>query len=413
VPNRISASCLCWFAFSVLSVVTPAQRTWIVDENKQPGWDFSDLPEAVSAASAGERILLRRGYYHGTRITKAVTVEGEVTPWSRPMLLSDLVVDQLPAGHRVVVTNLEFGFLYYFITPASLRCTNSAGTVHAQDCLLRGWAQSSGFVVSDCALVTAEGCTFTTACLRKDSQYNCDIVGLPAISAQRSNLHFTRCSITGESINAKNYACVLDECFATFSNCTVQGANRWCYYDLSCYCTRYRGVKSEAIVLRNSTIAFNGFDSQVSGGGQYCFECTLCPPDPVEAILAPLSSTILRDPGIAVRFSGVVREVPTVLPVLETVKSPTGDRYDLAFLNAPGGFCWLALGAPVARIPGPDFGLWIDPQSALVVLGGIVGPKIALQIPKGLPARLVVGLQAAFVSTTWTGVSTPTYLILD
>ena len=46
--------------FAVLVVgVLPAQRTWIVDKKGGPGVDFTDIPPAIAAATAGDRIEVR------------------------------------------------------------------------------------------------------------------------------------------------------------------------------------------------------------------------------------------------------------------------------------------------------------------------------------------------------------------
>lgn len=93
-------------------VATPlvAQRTWIVDAANAPGTDFLDLPPAVAAAQAGDRILMRAGMYQGATIRHALRIVGE--PGARLGFVDQLVVEQLPAVETVEVTGLGFENLF-------------------------------------------------------------------------------------------------------------------------------------------------------------------------------------------------------------------------------------------------------------------------------------------------------------
>ncbi len=96
------------------AATTPAGRKrprdgkqWIVDADGAPGADTETLAEAVAAASAGDRILLRRGLHHGSAVLdKALTVVGDGKPGETVLAGSGPFTLSARGGATVTVENL-------------------------------------------------------------------------------------------------------------------------------------------------------------------------------------------------------------------------------------------------------------------------------------------------------------------
>ena len=55
-----------------------AQKTWIVDAQRGPGYDHAEIAPAIAAASEGDAIVVRAGSYAFPRsVIKAVRILGE------------------------------------------------------------------------------------------------------------------------------------------------------------------------------------------------------------------------------------------------------------------------------------------------------------------------------------------------
>lgn len=82
-------------------------KQWIVDGDGAPGADTETLAEAVTAASAGDRILLRRGMHHGSAVLdKALTVAGDGKPGETVLAGSGPFTLSARGGATVTVENL-------------------------------------------------------------------------------------------------------------------------------------------------------------------------------------------------------------------------------------------------------------------------------------------------------------------
>jgi hypothetical protein len=108
-----STGILTWFLAFLIAVAVAlpvaAQRTWIVDASNGPGADFTDLPKAVQAASAGDLILLRPhpgGAYNGWPfyIDKALSVIGL---GSQPVSFYGGLSFLGTGAERMVISNID------------------------------------------------------------------------------------------------------------------------------------------------------------------------------------------------------------------------------------------------------------------------------------------------------------------
>lgn len=143
----------------VLSVPLCAQRTWIVDTNNGPGTDFRFLPQAVTAATDGDRILVRPGTYFGPRTSKALTIVGFVgAALVNTNKDNATKISNLPAGKRFVLAGFVLGGPSY-----------STAFVEVMDCkglvVLSGLAsaenqQGTSLYIGRSDAVTVHACAF-------------------------------------------------------------------------------------------------------------------------------------------------------------------------------------------------------------------------------------------------------------
>ena len=159
---------------SLLSVASlAAQRTWIVDANARPGYDFRVLSRAVANAHHGDLIRVRAGRYaSGLSIDKGVSILGEpgvVLVLERPFVgyPDPLRLERIPKGCRLVLKDLEVE------NPAKnwhsfpiLLAQNNLGEIHIDQVVVRGHLGGKGHVqersldVRDGPLVTLSRCRF-------------------------------------------------------------------------------------------------------------------------------------------------------------------------------------------------------------------------------------------------------------
>jgi hypothetical protein len=90
---------------AMLAAPLSAQRTWVVDLAGGPGTHFTDIPPAVAAASAGDRIEVRgAGPYSGFTLRRGIDVEAV----SRALVMF-ISVQGVPAGERAWVSGFDVG----------------------------------------------------------------------------------------------------------------------------------------------------------------------------------------------------------------------------------------------------------------------------------------------------------------
>ena len=82
-----------------------AQTTWIVDAANGPGANFTTIPAAVRAASAGDTILVRPASagYAGATISKGIYLLGE----GQAGLTSELRITGVPLSQAVAIKNFR------------------------------------------------------------------------------------------------------------------------------------------------------------------------------------------------------------------------------------------------------------------------------------------------------------------
>lgn len=222
----------------LLSASLAAQRTWTVDMLQRPGTDFTDLPQAVAAASSGDIIRLRGttpttpcnswpfcypivdAYVAPTIQGKALTIVGDrqlprprvTRGWDIHGLLEDQVVtlEYLDLHGRPVI-NGQFNYIKIY-------ATNNAGAIVLDEVVVYPSYQETGgynFLYGtrfiDCSLVVIRNSSINTdggpwIALRSTIMISGSVVentphigvrGPGAIFAQDSRLHIANSSIVG------------------------------------------------------------------------------------------------------------------------------------------------------------------------------------------------------------------------
>lgn len=167
--------------FSLISLVLLLPATWIVDQSNGPGTNFTDLPQAVLAASSGDTIIVRAGSYTPFNVTgKALTILGAgsaSTTVSLPVpsgaLYPQTRIEAVPAGATFYVSGIRFAPISFpppgsASSAAGLQIAGSAGSVVLSGVEVFGASFPSG-TPGNPALVVSGGevhasrCTFVGA----------------------------------------------------------------------------------------------------------------------------------------------------------------------------------------------------------------------------------------------------------
>ncbi|MBK8095547.1 MAG: hypothetical protein IPK26_00455 [Planctomycetes bacterium] len=182
--NRVLAP---WVVGSLLASLS-AQRTWIVDSMGGPGVDFTDLPAAVGAASAGDRIEVRPGapglVYTGFTTNRGLTVLG-IGGAIQLLPSPTITVSGLPAGEQFRLA----GFTTLRGHELRIAVTACAGQVHLENlhALEPGFFMppTPSVLIADSPLVTMR---------------DVETFGSPAVRIERSRAVLANCRLGLSSI---------------------------------------------------------------------------------------------------------------------------------------------------------------------------------------------------------------------
>ena len=143
-----------------LATAAMAQTTWIVDKLNGPGTNFLDIPEAVAAASDGDRIYIRyagssiSSYYSAATVdAKGLTFLGDVI--NKPWVLGTWNVTNLSPTQSVVFTNLNLGgrTTTFISAGNTFLATNNRGVIVFDNMLVGFFIPFGGPTFTDCDLV--------------------------------------------------------------------------------------------------------------------------------------------------------------------------------------------------------------------------------------------------------------------
>lgn len=177
----------------VLAAPLAAQRTWVVEQVAGPGVDFTDIPPAVAAAAAGDRIVVRGSTllaptYSSFVVGKPLDIEA-----TQGASVYFFRVENLTAGQVARVAGFRCEPRpYYPLVDECVLVRNCAGTVLLAN--LNIWNRTGenqpGFAVRDAAAVAIQGCAATGRSAGLTS-------GGPALMVERSGVSITASTLNG------------------------------------------------------------------------------------------------------------------------------------------------------------------------------------------------------------------------
>ncbi|MEM7203117.1 MAG: hypothetical protein AAF628_22845 [Planctomycetota bacterium] len=95
-----------------LAVPTTAQTTWIVDASGRPGAQFAQIQDAIDAASAGDLVIVRDGFYRSFTLSKGLAIAGDAIAGRTVVdVTPGTVIHDVPTGQQVTLHNLFLGNL--------------------------------------------------------------------------------------------------------------------------------------------------------------------------------------------------------------------------------------------------------------------------------------------------------------
>ncbi len=188
----------------LLSFHAPAQQVWVVDDTAGTGADFFEPQSAINAASDGDTILVRAGFYNAAFIIdgKSLTVAADAGAAAH---VPGFRVRNLAAGQSVAVIGLTADlFANQSFTPGVevVKITECAGPVLVQDCLLPG---GTLFVVApllptvrivNAAAVNFERCTLLGR-IDTPTLSSSVVLTAEALSSTGSQVQLAHCTVTG------------------------------------------------------------------------------------------------------------------------------------------------------------------------------------------------------------------------
>ena len=303
-----------------------AQRTFVVDDDGGPGVDFTAIQPAVDAAVAGDRILIRGGFYSAPTITKGVALfagrDVTVDAFTRPFTIRGV-----PVGEVVSLNGFERTGL-----SNAMRIESCRGTV-----ILQGLGP----------FVFLGALRFD----RLDIVSSSDVRLVSAVAGRvlvdRSNAVFESCVVTPE-LGGSQVTIRRGE--ALFVASEVYGMSD----------PRLPGITP--VRLDSGTVRI--VDSLLATGLR-----TPAVGAPAIAgtgsVVIDSRSVLRRDPGTPAIEAGITvtrREIP----ILDTTTAPAGGTVEVALEDVPGAAYGLLVGLPAAPVAIPGIA---DP---LAVAGGYV-----------------------------------------
>lgn len=183
----------CWLLGSLFAASLAAQRTWIVDRVAGPGVDFTDIPPAVAAAAAGDRIVVRGSSplaptYSSFVVGKPLDIEATQGASVYFFRVENLTPGQVArvAGFRCEPRP------HYPLVDECVLVRNCAGSVLLAN--LNIWNRTGenqpGFVIRDAVAVAVQGCVAAGRNAGLTS-------GGPALLVERSGVSITASTLNG------------------------------------------------------------------------------------------------------------------------------------------------------------------------------------------------------------------------
>lgn len=364
--QRFSSSS--WLAVLGLAAGLAAQRTWVVDSNKGPGYDFQIIQQGVDAARSGDIVLVRSGSYTPFTVSKGIRIFGApgtdiVSTYGGSIPIH---VRDLPAGETLVLAGLRTTVFPFFTSIVQIYLQRCAGPVVLENVYCSGPGSNintlgqHGVRIMDSKAVTLNGCLVGFGLFAERS------------AVMASDSVFRR--YDGISITAPLAAIELRNSRATFARCTSVGET-----------ARSPLLATPALEALLSRVSIRGRSTMLAGA----ITGARSP-----ALAGDAASSLELDPRVTVRGSGGASAITgfgTVvsqpLPALSARGGELGSSIDIEVLGTRGHVFALSASAPAPPLTIPPFGaLWLDPRFRVHLWAGIHDSSGATELRLPLPA---------------------------
>jgi hypothetical protein len=363
--------------FGLLLVVTggaTAQRTWVVDGRWDAKYaDFTDIQEAIDAASPGDRILVRTratAIYSGWTLNKGLSLLPDPLDygvgWNGPA-----EVRGVPAGQMVTLRRLvNYG-------PYGLRITDCQGTV----CIEWGRADPGELTITNCRHVLI-------------NNFYADSVRI------ESSLVTANLGPTGTA-NDSRYAIWARNSILVLGNVPVAG------YDGNFNPSGCRIDPPAPGLVADNTTLFMGRNTSLRGGWLIANWAHCQPVNIREPAIRGTNVTVFRDPSAQLgptEGSVTVYTVPLPDQDAQIVYSQAF-RMDLDLSAVPGSWATLLVSPPMFPQV-TAYGIqWIDPAQHVIVDVGQVDPLGHRKLSFPIPVQYPLGQPMVFQSLVFDGSS--------
>ncbi|MFK7739835.1 MAG: hypothetical protein AB8H80_05880 [Planctomycetota bacterium] len=364
------------FAMALGAGAANAQQTWTVGPNGQ----FSDLPPAVAAASAGDTIMIEANVnmtYTPTTIQKGLHLAGSGFGTN----VRSLVISGVPSDERVIVQDLTVLHIPVtpFFTEPALVIENCPGLVSIDNCTQSGVGKFALSIVNSDFVVLRE--CFVSAAAKSHELIN------STISAADTQIYRSVTTTTDAAME-------MHDSELTLTRCRVEAI-------ASLFTAMH------AIRVDNSTVRL------VSSS----LVATTLPQ--VAAIIGecPAPSRVLQasnSPSTGVSLSGCVTATTQQTPTLALSDVAVGSTSDLEVFGDAGATALVFVGAPANTLQTTPLGqLALSPTNSILVASATV-PALAPatiafpNVPSTIPVGTLIALQAVSISGQQVMLSTPT-----
>ncbi|MBL8900958.1 MAG: hypothetical protein JNM84_25220 [Planctomycetes bacterium] len=387
-------ACLLAF-FASCASFAGAQQTWIVDAANGVGAHFLDVPPALAAASDGDTILVRAGFYSNAVTSRGVTLLGEGSPTlvagpagvgfdTRAVLLNGL-----PRGRSFVMRGFRLSGGTYSIGAEIRSC---AGHV-----VLADLDVSTAFSGQSVQITSSADVTIVRSSLRSGA------------SVHSSTVAFRETHCRGQAAFAWPSGAIV-----VYANSGLSAISS----DVSICGGSFTGG---AGILPGSPdqpgAAFSSCTTRIVAGRGIAFTAGAATGVPTAAIVAE-AGTLDLEPSITANVSGTATITRRVISALHVAPTALGTTLTLELTTAPLDAYQLFASALVDAQVHPELGaLWLDTQAYVFLRAGLADASGRASTPLAIPLDpllrgAAIRVQALHRGALGLGLGEPTIAVL-
>ena len=352
-------------------------RVWTVDDSG--GADFTDLPQAVLEAGAGDVLLVKAGNYTSFALNgKGLTILGD---GGVPKVIGPVTVVELPAGQNLVLRGLDFedgGAPHVLLR-------DNAGAVWIEDCTIYNTSPYGAYELQakdNASVVLVRTDVFGAAFLPVPGSHASALHGVRSdVHAHESLFRAGDGNPTTTHGGAGDDGAQLEDAFLYAAGCTfrggkgIQGGCAACSFPCNPLATAGgAGLNAAASGTPPITLActFIGGTGGEGGGFQNCCPCPDGPTGPPTVGVVTVENLPLR----SYRVTTPVRD---------------GTSYQLVAKCQPGEFVWSVFSEDLDPTYVPNyFGTQVSPLPVTLVFEGVANGTGSLV--KNVPVPPLAGL---------------------